>query len=303
MTAYEVVCPTVPRDRWLEARRTGIGASESPILILGKHYGRTPLDLYMEKVGTAEERDDAERMEWGRALETEIGTKLIVQRCLRPWSAPLKGPIEDVGTPSLLRSTRWPFLLCTPDFLMGRRAPWGWQKVVTEFKTSGRPWDDGLPRAVWIQVQHQLAVTGLQRGYVGALLGGFEGFHFESHEVVRDDVFIVEELVPACEAFWRCVTDQTPPVAGVGDSKALTRLYPSSEVVEEMIHVEGGWLEEDEALVDLERHAREIKQSVEEIRGRIKSAIGQARGIVLPNGVQYVRASGKAFRLIRKEPK
>jgi hypothetical protein len=44
------------RLEWLRKRTTGIGSSDSPVLMLGEVYGRTPLDTYLSKV--TEPKDD-----------------------------------------------------------------------------------------------------------------------------------------------------------------------------------------------------------------------------------------------------
>ena len=59
------------REQFLAERRTGIGASDSPVLVLGEHFGKTPLDLWAEKCGLvpAENLDDNPHVRRGMALE------------------------------------------------------------------------------------------------------------------------------------------------------------------------------------------------------------------------------------------
>ncbi|MDP3766551.1 MAG: YqaJ viral recombinase family protein, partial [Dehalococcoidia bacterium] len=57
---------------WLAARRAGIGGTDAAA-ILGLSPFRTPLDVYLDKTGAAQdERTETQPMRWGKALEPVI---------------------------------------------------------------------------------------------------------------------------------------------------------------------------------------------------------------------------------------
>lgn len=284
--AYEFVCYTDSREKWLEARRTGIGSSDAPVLMTGRHFGRTPLDVFCEKVGTAPATRESEQMEWGQAMEPVL---------LGRWMHVTGRRAFLFG--QMIRSTRWPFMLSTPD---------GWECAgsdgVLEIKTSGQPWDDGVPRGVWIQVQHQLAVTGFEKGAVACLAGGFGGLRFMHAEIERDEEFIAD-LVLACSIFWNRVIDVEPPGAGPHDSAALSRLYPEPEEDAPALQLGEEWLAKDEALQLLEGARKNSVSEIDGIKNELKQAMGKAGATVaiLPDGTQYRWSKGKRRRLTRRE--
>lgn len=65
---------TTTREEFLLARRSGVGGSDvAPILGLSKWA--TPLDIYMDKRGIAEETKENDGMRWGTALEPVVADR------------------------------------------------------------------------------------------------------------------------------------------------------------------------------------------------------------------------------------
>ena len=70
------------REDWLQARKAGIGGSDIAAL-LGLSKYKTPLQLWMDKTGRADENFDAdslERMHWGTVLEDVVARHYADQR-------------------------------------------------------------------------------------------------------------------------------------------------------------------------------------------------------------------------------
>ncbi len=59
------------RDSWLRERRRGIGGSDVGA-ILGLSRWRSPLDVYLDKIGEAEETESSDAMYWGAILESIV---------------------------------------------------------------------------------------------------------------------------------------------------------------------------------------------------------------------------------------
>src|SRR5262245_31903638 len=67
------------REAWLEARRTGIGASDAPG-VLGVSPWSSPFTVYCDKLGIERRPEDAthrsERLKWGALLQDPIAREL-----------------------------------------------------------------------------------------------------------------------------------------------------------------------------------------------------------------------------------
>jgi putative phage-type endonuclease len=281
MTAdYEIVCDSTNRPEWLLARRTGIGASESP-WVLGIDWPRwsSAMEVYADKISEDPPVDEFdERMEWGRILEPVI---------LGWFDGEVGRPVEPAG--ELLRSKRWPFMLCTLD---------GWQeadvagggcvpRLPLEVKnTQDRAgWSDGVPQHVGIQLQHQMAVTGAPMASVAVLICGSE---FKWRDVERDDKFIEETLVPECGSFWDRVLHKGPPPlpdASPATAKALARIYPNA--YRESISLPGEFVDLHAQYKQLKAASKDNETRITEIKNLFRAAIGDADEGVLPAGEKW----------------
>lgn len=268
------LCYTTPRPAWLEARKSGVGSSDSPALILGSHFGRTPMSLFIEKLGLDDKPDsDDEGLALGNELEPFVRERLMREAdCYIDHDA------------ALYRSRRWPFMLASPDgFVLDAE---GRTIAVVECKTAGSlgDWSDGVPERYRIQAQHQMAVHDLPRCLFGVLAGGHGGLAFRWAYVERDERFITEELVPACERFWRCVETRTPPdVDGTeATARALAQLYASP--TEETVALGGDMTDLFYQHAAVAETLKAVEQEKYRIENTIKARLGNASVGVLPNG-------------------
>ncbi len=211
------------RKAWLEARKAGLGASESAA-VLGVDPWRTPLDVYLEKVNP-EVRDEnvSEAAEWGSAIEAVVARKVGTRH-------PKLGRM--IPTPGLCAHPQHPWMLATPDRLLVDRQ--SGREAVLEIKTTdgrNKPlWDDGPPERVQVQVQQQLAVLGLEVGYVAVLFGGRE--MPDPYEIKRDDE-VIDQLITLGASFWRDhVLAQIPPEPRIGDDGNLLAMFPGDELLD-----------------------------------------------------------------------
>jgi len=276
------------RDEWLELRRQGIGSSDAPA-ILGISPFTSALRVYTDKLGLSPPDEDNENLKWGRLLEPlviqEFGNE--TGRVVRP-------------SGDLIQSIVRPWMLATLDGVQlhdSERGP-----GVLEVKTTGyggANWIEQVPEHVWVQIQHQLAVTNWKWGSAAALISGCRSVWAD---VARDDKFINEILIPAEEDFWRRVQtlDPVDPDGSESAREALKALYP--QATEETIMLDGDLME-----VDAERqmHLEEItrrKHAVELIDQVIKMEMGSAAVGVLANGVEYhYKARRDGVRVFRRK--
>lgn len=280
-----------PRQAWLEARRSGLGGSDAAA-VLGAallpdapKWLKSPLSLWAEKTGLVTEPnlDELERIEWGTELEEPIARKYVkvTGRTLidhgrfairhhpdRPWQH-CTIDREIVGIP----------IDAVPKCFDGH----GDLSIKNAGEYTVKEWEEEAPVAYQIQLQHELAVTGLQWGSFAVLIGGNK---FRWMDVPRNDKFIAF-LIECEEAFWDLVIKGIPPKADASDStkEVLSRLYPKDtgatvELPEESMAWAG----------TLDRVKAEIKmaQAIEqEMENKLKAAIGDATFGVVPGVGRY----------------
>ena len=211
---------TLSRDAWLHLRREGLGGSDAAT-VLGLNPYAGPMDLYLDKLGLAEERDETESMFWGNRLEPVVADRFAELT-----------PFGVHQLPQMLRSREHPFMLANVDRLLTDPAHPERGPGILECKAPGlrqSPYwsDEAAPDHYLIQVQHYLAVTGYQWAYLAALIGG-QRFFFTP--IARDEAFITQ-LVIAERAFWARVTRrQPPPLDGsAASARLLKHLHPHAD--------------------------------------------------------------------------
>ncbi|CAM2149070.1 YqaJ viral recombinase family protein [Paraburkholderia tropica] len=208
----------MPRENWLEVRKSGIGGSDAAAAVGLSPY-QSMLELWLVKTGRdanlqkPDPEDTTEPVFWGTILEPIVAAAYTKQTGKR---------VRRVN--AVLQHPTVPFMLANVDReVVGNR-----DVQLLECKTAGefgaRLWRDGVPEYVQIQVQHQLMVTGKQAADVAVLLCGQK---LDVHRIERDDALIAR-LVELEAAFWRYVETDTPPPADGSESadRALRCLYP-----------------------------------------------------------------------------
>ncbi|MGD7291094.1 YqaJ viral recombinase family protein [Ralstonia pseudosolanacearum] len=210
----------MPREDWLEVRKSGIGGSDAAAAVGLSPY-QSQLELWLVKTGRdanltkPDPEDTTEPVFWGQILEPIVAAAYTKQTGNR---------VRRVN--AVLQHPTIPFMLANVDReVVGNR-----EVQLLECKTAGefgaRLWRDGVPEYVQLQVQHQLMVTGKQAADVAVLLCGQK---LDVHRIERDDALIAR-LVELESAFWRYVETDTPPPADGSESadRALRCLYPGA---------------------------------------------------------------------------
>ena len=267
---YVVVCDQAEgRDKWLEARKLGIGASDMPV-ILGLSPWRSILELHSEKVGTTEADDlsDNEFIKWGNRLELPI----------------LQAYAEETGRPAnpsghLIRSIEHPWAQCTLDGitgaddhpLEGTGFQYGWPlqiKNTSAFKADD--WADGPPEQYVVQEHHEMLVTGAQKATIACLLGGNK---LVWADIDRDEA-LIKKIIHHGEAFWRRVLDNDPPPPDGSEatSKALKRLHPQDDG--QIVELPAVLRPTMEQLFDLKADAKTLAGQIRAAENSIKAALG-----------------------------
>lgn len=209
----------MPREEWLVHRTLGLGGSDAPA-VAGVSRWKTPLQVWLEKTGVVPPASaQSEAAYWGTRLEDIIAEEFARRTGMR---------VERLE--EMLQHPEYPFMIANIDRIILDEN--GRATAILECKTAGEfrrhEWDDGkIPDEYIVQVQHYLAVTGLQTAYIAALIGGQT---FLIREIERDDE-LIDYLIRIEADFWRLVESRTPPPIDGSDAAAelLKKLYPEAK--------------------------------------------------------------------------
>lgn len=266
MTATTLARTTdISRDQWLELRRQGIGSSDAAA-VAGLNPWRSPLAVYLDKIGQSEEEEENLRMWLGREMEPIVAKRFAIET-----------GIKVRRRNAILQHPDYPWMLANIDReLVGERA-------ILECKTTGffnrEKWiDDETPDEYAIQVYHQLAVTGYNYGYIAVLIDNQE---FVYKRIERDED-IIQNLIAIEQRFWEeHIVPRVPPspIGYASDDTALLTMYPEAEDIEVELPVSLA------TLVDQYQRAhadeKDAKQRKDRAAQQIKAALGKhARGRV-----------------------
>lgn len=191
--------PDEQRAQWLSRRRQGLGSSDAPAVCLPARTPgvyRTPLHVYLDKIGEAVEHKRPE-LAWGLKLEEVVACAFGEETGLQ---------VRRLG--DIVQHPRYTWMLATPDWEVPG------ESAVLELKTArtaegwGPSGSDLFPDGYGVQVQHQIEVLGCAHAYLAVLIGGsdFRHYRLERNQRLIDSILAIEE------EFWgRVVLRQPPP--------------------------------------------------------------------------------------------
>jgi putative phage-type endonuclease len=186
---------------WLSFRRSKIMASDTPI-ILGKSPYCSPFTLWQRKLGLTPEQEETPAMRRGKDLEPIARGQFCCQFGIEM-------------TPLVVESDDLPWMAASLD---------GYSKIdnsILEIKCNGKKNHDialggEVPESHWLQMQHQMYVSGVQLGYYYSF-DGEEGITIE----VKFDPDAFNAIIPALYQFWRGLILLEPPALTEGDYKDM----------------------------------------------------------------------------------
>ena len=258
----------VSEQTWRQQRRDGIGGSDAAA-VLGLSPYESALSVYYAKVEGVDKKESL-AMEIGRELEP------FLRRKFEQWIRDTEGcPVQVEEVPFMLGNPDYPFMFANIDgrFTHPELGLCGLElKSTGEFQRSA--WEeDEVPDHCYIQVQHYMAVTGLQHFYIAYLIGNRI---FSAKRVPRNDK-VIETLVEQLEKFWSGhVLQGVPPApGGLGcDTEILKQLYPAEEgSTIDLSHCQGYY----DRYQELKKQEKELKQEVETIRQHFMAEMKEAQ--------------------------
>jgi putative phage-type endonuclease len=258
----KVIARTADLDRssWLELRRKGIGGSDAPA-VAGVSKWKSSLEVYLEKIGQIDKRDETESIYWGERLEEIVaeefqlrsGKKVRRKRCV-------------------CQSSKNPFMIANIDReVVAERA--GLEcKTTSVFNANN--WDlDHVPDDYMLQCQHYMEVMDWDYIYLAVLIGG-QKFRWMR---VEKDPDLIGQLVSIERDFWRRVESKDPPP--VDGSKAATDILnflygDTGEGVIDLPEESHGWVLDYFEFSQEEKMAKEQK---DEASNRLKNLLKDNR--------------------------
>lgn len=281
------------RDAWLQERRTGVGSSDAPCLV-GLGY-KSPADIYRLKVGEDEYDPPRGRLLRGLALEDTVAAMYAEAMGCR------------VDTVPLARAEGREWQVASVDRMAVDLDSSGPGRVV-ELKTLdyfgddwGRPMSDEIPRAHWVQVQHQLGVwEGGEFADVAAL--AVSDWEFRVYRVRFDPDFFAW-LTEVERRFWfDHVQRRVPPPADF--AAALMPVAPQSPSPAGGAVVLPPEAEADAArLLSYKRIAAEAKRLGDLAKERLLKHMGGAATATVGNyKMRLVEVAGGRVEAFDREP-
>ncbi len=194
---------TQGNDSWLAWRRRGLGGSDAPTIVNGKHFGRTRLSLWQEKTAPQGGEKTPENWAMRQGKRTEAGT--------RAWYEALLG----VRAPAVCGvHDQYDFLKASFDGLSDCGS------AVLEIKYANRDDHTGalegkIPDKYRPQLDHLLLVSGRTRLDYASHNPRFEDGARFALVTYDADPERLKELLRLEKVFWQCVASKTPPEDGM----------------------------------------------------------------------------------------
>ena len=276
------------KKEWLKWRTMGIGGSDASV-IAGVNPYRSVFQLWKEKTGQEEpEEKGSEYTHFGSLLEPVIKREFTRRTGLKVRNRY-----------AILQSEEYPFMLADLDGIIYENH----KMCIFEAKTASaykkEIWEQGVPLEYLYQIQHYMAVTGAEKTYIAALVGGN---HFLYHEVCRDEAMI-QDIVQMEKDFWEnhVLTGKEPQADG---SKA------TAEYLEEAYGTSNGKIVElpKESLALFEQYdlisaqLTQLKEAKEEVTNKMKNYLKEnEKGVIGDRQVTWKSVTSTAFDRKRLE--
>lgn len=252
------------REEWLKLRRKGIGGSDASA-VAGLNRYKSPVGVFLDKTGQIEPEEPGEASYWGNVLEDVVAREFTIQTGLR---------VQRSN--KLYQHPEHKFMLGNVDRLILDKGGRG--LGILECKTASAyklaEWeDDRVPDEYAIQLQHYMAVLGVDYGYFAVLIGGQK---FQYKLVERNDK-IIDSIIQIEDEFWnKHVVLGIPPMIDGSEASTdlLNQLYPMSVPASEII------LDNEQAglvrcLVAAKEDAAAAAEQVKRYENELKAIMGE----------------------------
>lgn len=230
-----------------EDRRLGIGGSDISV-ILGLSSYKTPYQLFLEKTGILEDKEEENKYQyWGTKLEPIILDEFKLRNNI------------TIETPDTIIHPFYPFLRANVDAFIPE-----WNSVL-EIKSSssymssqwGESGSDIIPLAYLTQVAHYVSTLNADSAHIAVLIGGND---YREFKYIRD-LELESKIIDAAKEFWHYVESKQPPPAV--NQVDLKIMYPSSQ---------SKVIAANEDTIEHLKKLNEIKRQIKDLNLKLESA-------------------------------
>lgn len=228
-------------DDWLEARRAGLGGSDIAA-VCGMSRYKSPMGVYLDKLGELPPLEDNPKMKAGRMLEPVIAD----------WFAEETG-MKVMKQNAIFQHPDHKFMLANIDrWLPGLNAG---LEIKNTSEYCREDWaGTQAPTEYVLQCNHYMAVLNADRWFVAVLLGGWD---FQWRVIERDED-LINNLITIESEFWNGnVLAKIPPSFSHQDTDLLKERYKDSV---------------SDSSVDLPQEAYSIMEALKEARREKQNA-------------------------------
>jgi len=243
-------------NAWLEWRKNGIGASDTPI-ILGVSRFSTPFQLWNEKLGLKKQEFDQFITDLGHRFEPIARSEFALETGI------------DLE-PAVVQHKDIEWLCASLDGFSKKEDVFGEIKYVgqekfDEVKSTGKVLEEHFP-----QIQHQFLVTGMKRCvYIVYTLNEKRNELKDVHWIwpKRDLGYITDVMFPAIEHFWNLLQTQTAPALC---DKDIIEIKGKKKLANKFISIVG-------KIKALEKLLDETKEEILEVSDHANFLIGKVK--------------------------
>lgn len=270
----------ITREEWLSYRRTGIGGSDSSVIV-GLNPYKSKLELYTDKLGLLPEKEETEQLRIGRDLEDYVAKRFS----------------EETGKKIkrnnfMWRSKSFPFMIADVDReIIGENA--GLECKTTSVWNKS-DFDKGdIPLTYYVQCMHYMAVMGYERMYLAVLVLS-KGFFWY---VVERDEDEIKSLIQSENEFWECVSKETPPDPDGSESseKAINIINNDKEKNDDCINI----IEYENYVSELDeltKEYKELEKKIEEKKQKLKIILNNhSYGQTSTYDISYLKQTRKTI--------
>lgn len=252
--------------QWHEARRHYVCASECAA-VLGLSPWDSALDVYLLKRGLTEPGESNRAMRRGNALEPFIMSEFEAETTFKGFKPTFMAVSKEHDW--LAANVDW---ICHTD------------NIGAEFKSSdasqnwGESFSQDVPDYYFIQVQHQLLVTGLDVIYLVALLP-FSDLRLYP---ITPDAEVQARIIEATREFWTNTLDGIEP-QGDASLNTVKKLFSTVKDDKEL-ELEVGTEAETLALEHMNtvQQIKALTEAKESLEARLAMIVGDAKKAKIP---------------------
>jgi putative phage-type endonuclease len=204
-------------EQQLEQRRQGIGGSDAAAVVGLSRY-KTPVDVYLQKLGLAPDDEESEAAYWGNVLEAVVASEFVrINNELFKHSG------------DLIKSKKYPWMIANVDRLLSHKNAVLECKTASAYKSGewGEENTDEMPDEYLLQCAHYRIVTNCDYVALAVLIGGqtYRQYKYEKNTTLE------ERLIEKEYDFWHknVLASEPPQIKSYEDALKLFNAASDSE--------------------------------------------------------------------------